>query len=55
MDESGVGEILVQRDELAHRVRELAEEISRDYEGRELLLVGVLKGCLLYTSDAADE
>jgi hypoxanthine phosphoribosyltransferase len=37
MDESGVGEILVQRDELAHRVRALAEEISRDYAGRELM------------------
>jgi hypoxanthine phosphoribosyltransferase len=51
MDESGVGEILVQRDELAHRVRELAEEISRDYEGRDLLLVGVLKGAVFFLSD----
>jgi hypoxanthine-guanine phosphoribosyltransferase len=31
---SQVGEILVQPDELAHRVRELAEEISADYAGR---------------------
>jgi len=37
-----VGEILVQPDDLSHRVQELAAEISRDYEGRELLLVGVL-------------
>ncbi len=51
MDETGVGEILVQREELAHRVRELAEEISRDYEGRELLLVGVLKGAVFFLSD----
>ena len=51
MDEEGVGEILVQRDELANRVRELAEEISRDYEGRELLLVGVLKGAGFFLSD----
>ena len=51
MDEAGVGEILVQRDDLAHRVRELAEEISRDYEGRELLLVGVLKGAVFFLSD----
>jgi len=47
----GVGEILVQRDELEHRVRELAEEISRDYEGRSLLLVGVLKGAVFFLSD----
>jgi hypoxanthine phosphoribosyltransferase len=51
MDEEGVGEILVQRDELANRVRELAGEISRDYEGRELLLVGVLKGAVFFLSD----
>ena len=46
-----MGEILVQRDELAHRVRELAEEISRDYAGRELLLVCVLKGAVFFLSD----
>ncbi|HEU0022980.1 MAG TPA: hypoxanthine phosphoribosyltransferase [Thermoleophilaceae bacterium] len=51
MDESGVGEILVQRDELAHRVRELAKEISGDYADRELLLVGVLKGAVFFLSD----
>jgi hypoxanthine phosphoribosyltransferase len=50
-DPAGVGEILVQRDELAHRVRELAGEISRDYAGRELLLVGVLKGAVFFLSD----
>jgi hypoxanthine phosphoribosyltransferase len=51
MAEHGVGEILVQRDELEHRVRELAGEISRDYDGRRLLLVGVLKGAVFFLSD----
>ncbi len=51
MAEPGVGEILVQRDELAHRVRELADEVSRDYAGRELLLVCVLKGAVFFLSD----
>src|SRR5919202_4344559 len=51
MAEAGVGEILVQRDELAHRVRELGEEITRDYDGRRLLLVGVLKGAVFFLSD----
>ena len=46
-----VGQILVQPDDLAHRVRELAEEISRDYEGRDLLLIGVLKGAVFFLSD----
>src|SRR5215217_6427962 len=51
MADSRVGDILVQPDELAHRVRELAQEISRDYEGRDLLLIGVLKGAVFFLSD----
>jgi hypoxanthine phosphoribosyltransferase len=49
--DSRIGDILVQPDELAHRVRELAAEISRDYEGRDLLLIGVLKGAVFFLSD----
>jgi hypoxanthine phosphoribosyltransferase len=51
MTDARVGDILVQPDELAHRVRELAGEISRDYEGRDLLLIGVLKGAVFFLSD----
>jgi len=46
-----VGEILVQPDDLAHRVRELAEEISRDYADKNVLLIGVLKGAVFFLSD----
>ena len=46
-----IGEILVQPDDLAHRVRALGEEISRDYDGRTLLLVGVLKGAIFFLAD----
>src|SRR6476469_2250404 len=49
-DES-IGEILVQPDELEHRVRELGAEITRDYTGRDLLLVGVLKGAVFFLAD----
>src|ERR671939_1538987 len=51
MATAAIGEILVQRDELAHRVRQLGEQISRDYRGRDLLLVGVLKGAVFFLSD----
>ena len=51
MPDSEVGKILVQQDELAHRVRALGEQISKDYEGRDLLLVGVLKGAVFFLSD----
>jgi hypoxanthine phosphoribosyltransferase len=51
MPDPRVGEILVQRDELEHRVRELAEEVSRDYADRDLFRVGVLKGAVFFLSD----
>jgi hypoxanthine phosphoribosyltransferase len=51
MSGSDVGDILVQRDELEHRIRELGAEISRDYAGREVLLVGVLKGAVFFLAD----
>ena len=51
MRDPAIGQILVRPDELAHRVRELAEEISADYAGRELLLVCVLKGAVFFLSD----
>jgi hypoxanthine phosphoribosyltransferase len=49
--EPGVGEVLVGADELQRRVAELGEQISRDYTGRRLLLVGVLKGAVFFLSD----
>jgi hypoxanthine phosphoribosyltransferase len=48
---SEVGEVLVAAEDLERRVRELGEAISRDYAGRPLLLVGVLKGAVFFLSD----
>jgi len=46
-----IGDILVGPEDLLARVRALAQEISRDYAGRPLLLVGVLKGAVFFLSD----
>jgi hypoxanthine phosphoribosyltransferase len=46
-----IGEILVPEDELSARVLELGREISEHYAGRDLLLVGVLKGAVFFLSD----
>jgi hypoxanthine phosphoribosyltransferase len=46
-----VAEVLVDRDALSDRIAELGEEISEDYEGRDLLLVGVLKGAVFFMAD----
>ena len=49
--ERGVGEILIDEDALQGRIRELGRELSADYGGRELLLVGVLKGAVFFMAD----
>ena len=46
-----IGEILVQADELQHRIKEMAAEVSRDYADKDLLLIGVLKGAVFFLSD----
>ncbi len=46
-----IGEELVSADALQRRVRELGQDISRDYAGQPLLLVGVLKGAVFFLSD----
>jgi hypoxanthine phosphoribosyltransferase len=51
VDLSAIGETVVGEDELQSRIRALGKEITRDYEGRPPLLVGVLKGAFVFMSD----
>jgi hypoxanthine phosphoribosyltransferase len=44
-------EILFSRDDIERRLTELAADISRDYAGRELVVVGVLKGAFIFMAD----
>ncbi len=53
--EEGVGEILIDEETLQARIRALGVEISRDYAGRDLLLVGVLKGAVFFMADLMRE
>jgi len=50
-EDDAIGEILVPAEDLAARVLELAVEVSRDYEGKDLVLIGVLKGAVFFLSD----
>ncbi len=45
--------ILIPEDKLMKRVEELGKEISKDFEGEEILLVGLLKGSVIFLSDLA--
>src|SRR3954447_12946780 len=49
--DSVVGDIIVQAEDLQRRVAELGAEVTRDYRGKDLLLVGVLKGAVFFLSD----
>jgi hypoxanthine phosphoribosyltransferase len=51
-DPDGVLEgILISEDDLRKRVSELGEQVSRDYEGLDPLLVAVLKGAVIFAGD----
>jgi hypoxanthine phosphoribosyltransferase len=43
--------VLIGAEELQARIRELGEEVSADYVGRDLLLIGVLKGAVFFLAD----
>jgi len=49
--ERGVEQVLIDDDRLQDRIAELGSEISADYAGRDLLLVGVLKGAVFFMAD----
>lgn len=45
--------ILVSEEEIAEKVKELGQQISKDYKGKDLILVGILKGAAIFMSDLA--
>jgi len=49
--QSDITKVLVTEEQIATRVKELAAEIDNLYKGKDLLLVGVLKGAVMFMSD----
>jgi hypoxanthine phosphoribosyltransferase len=49
--DDAIGRILIAPEELHRRIGELAAEVSRDYEGKDVLLLGILKGAVVFLSD----
>jgi len=47
----GISEVLIPEESISQRVSELGATISRDYEGRNPLFIGVLKGVLFFMAD----
>ena len=55
MTDPAIGDVLISESDLRARVAELGAEVSRDYEGRNLFMVGVLKGAVLFIADLMRE
>ncbi len=47
------GRPIITQEEIQKRIRELGNQISTDYQGREVLMVGVLKGAFAFYADLA--
>lgn len=50
-----IAEILVSGQQIAARVKQMGEEISRDYKDKDVVLICILKGAVLFFSDLARE
>ena len=46
-----IKKVLLTEEQILNKVKEIASEISKDYEGKDLLIVGILKGSVLFASD----
>ncbi len=48
-----VKEVLISYDELQEKIKEIGKKIAQDYQGKDLMLVGVLKGAFMFLGDLA--
>ena len=53
--EMDIQKILITEEELKARIKELGEELTRDYEGKDPVVVGVLKGVVIFYADMIRE
>ena len=51
MENNIIGTVLITEDEIKARAKEIGEQISADYAGEEVMLVGILKGALPWMAD----
>lgn len=47
--------VLISKEELQQKVKELGQMITKDYKDKDLMIVGVLKGCVIFLSDLIRE
>ena len=55
MSQTKYGDVIISEEQIKQRVRELGAQITKDYEGQKLLLVGILNGCVYFMTDLSRE
>ena len=50
-----IAQVLITEQQIRRRVKQLGKQISKDYEGNELVLVGILKGAAIFLADLVRE
>lgn len=53
--QSDIEEILLTEDTIRERIKEMGQQISKDYAGKELMLIGILKGSVPFMADLLKE
>ena len=55
MGETSYCKILISEEQIRNRIKELGAQITKDYEDKKLLLVGILNGCVYFMTDLSRE
>lgn len=50
-----IQEVLLDEETLAKRIKEMGEQISKDYEDKEVIVIGILKGSVIFVADLVRE
>ena len=46
-----LGNILISKSEIDKRIEEIGSEIAKEYKGKEVIMVGILRGAVIFMSD----
>ena len=46
-----IKDILIKEDEIQKRIKELGKEITNDYKGKDLVVIGILKGAVIFMAE----
>ena len=53
--ENNIAKVLISQEQIQERVSQLAKRINEDYKGKSIVMVGILRGAVLFFGDLAKE